>query len=73
MLFFLLIKFPKRNKIKERSESVGTVIAAIIIIAVNFLTTLLALTIAIKSYAKTLTAIVDECEKADRDKVFWEA
>ena len=49
------------------------VIAAIIIIAVNFLTTLFALSIAIKSYIKTLVMIIEECEKADRDKVFWEA
>ena len=49
------------------------VVAVIIIIAVNFSVTLFALTIAIKSYAKTLTAIIEECEKADRDKVFWEA
>ena len=49
------------------------VIAVIIIIAVNFLTTLLAFIVAMKSYAKTLTAIIEECEKSDKDRLFWEA
>lgn len=49
------------------------IIATLIIIAVNFSVTLFALMIAIKSYVKTLTALIEECEKVDRDKVFWEA
>lgn len=49
------------------------IIATLIIIAANFLTTLLAFIVAMKSYAKTLTAIIEECEKSDKDRLFWEA
>lgn len=51
-------------------EAVDIVVSAIIIIAINFCTTLFALVIAIKFYGKMLTLIIDECEKADRDELF---
>lgn len=48
-------------------------IAVAIIIAANFFAVYIALVAAMKSYAKTLTAIIEECEKSDDDKMFLDA